>query len=256
MTRVASIEPIPDPALIEKTIARIPEIYSRFPLSDKPGWAAKGDAAIGQIRHAEIRRAIQMIESVNPEVAPWPTRSYEREREIWLRNSFGGPAIWKEKTLIDTKASRVKGKLGKWYLRNNGMGGLLDPPGRATHFWSIEYRGKYLGAGCAALEGMAKPDDQDREWIPVEVRTLARDLLKFFPGDHLDERWIRECYNYFRNCYSPDGENRNVGDCIIPKDQFQRELMRETPSWQVRHLAYLHIRKFDPQHQLREDLLS
>lgn len=239
-----------DAALIERAIARTQDIYAGFPMPVEPGWS-KGEPQLGQIRYQEMRRAIQMIEGVNPAVAAWPTRSYERERAVWLKNNFSGPAIWREKTLIDTKGSRVKGILGKWYLRNSGMGGLLDPPGRATHFWSIEYRGKFIGHGCCALEGMLK--QEDRNWVPMEVRLMCKDLLRRFPGDAQDESWIRECYNYFRGCYSPDGENRNVSDCVIPKTPIEQITARS--DWGHRHLAYLHIRQYDPTHQLREDLI-
>jgi hypothetical protein len=126
-----------------------------------------------------------------------------------------------------------------YYLNNKGMGGFLNPPEQAEHNFSIiEKRGGHE-VGSYSLTGAIK-----ESWIPQEVKSIAKQYLNKYPGI-ITEDWIKEVYKYFRYCYSKDGINRSVSDCIIDKENKEPK----------KHLGYLFIKEFDNNHNVRTDLL-
>ena len=54
-------------------------------------------------------------------------------------------------------------------------------------------------------------------------------------------------YNYFRNCWSPDGVNRNVDKCKVYTPTYDSDLTLS--------LAYLFIRRFFPDYEPNEYLI-
>lgn len=127
-----------------------------------------------------------------------------------------------------------------YYLVNDGAGGFLNPPGQAEHNYSVqEYRGGHA-VGFMSLSYAAESD-----YLPSKVKLVARRKLESAQGNPTDEAWIQSVYNYFRNCYSPDGINHNAGDCLIGKDYPAEN-----------HLAYLFIKQYDPEHTPRLDLIE
>lgn len=134
----------------------------------------------------------------------------------------------------------VKDQGSNFYLRtDDGMGGFLNPPTHPQHTTSIiEKRGGHE-VGYYSLTGA-----RDEKYLPGRVRGTANGILKRWVREkgqeQPDEVWLASVYNYFRNCYSPDGENRNVSDCLINN---ANSLPPE------RHLAYLFVKEFYPAHK-------
>lgn len=118
---------------------------------------------------------------------------------------------------------------------NSGMGGFLNPPGDAEHNWRVETFGRD-GEGGESLRFALKSD-----YTPDAIKQQIVTLLAANPPQ-LTEEWVRQCYTYFRNCYSPDGIELRVDKCL-----------REGPP--EYHKAYLHIKQFFPDYQPRLDLL-
>lgn len=128
-------------------------------------------------------------------------------------------------------------------VRGSGMGGFLCPPGHPNLFFTV------VGAATARkLAGdphtMMSVDSaaKDDSGVPDEIRRQARELLETTPLVR-SERWERNVYGYFRNSYSPDGENRNV----------QHTLRQGPPE---HHLGFLCVREYFPDAEPRLDLIA
>jgi hypothetical protein len=154
---------------------------------------------------------------------------------------------------------------GRWVLlagRNEGMGGFLNPPGDAEHTYSVaEYRGS---RSTEAESMMSLRGALAESWVPEPVKAVARRKLAECKGE-ATEGWLRDVYRHFRNCYSPDGENRNASDCLIVKaspdgngfvlGSFGKDgWMAELPPAD-HHLAVMYVRQFFPDHEPRTDLI-
>lgn len=127
-------------------------------------------------------------------------------------------------------------------IKSGSSGGFLDPPGSPQHSYEVaEMAGNHRQIGWLSVEAAAT-----EEWVPEATRAACQRLLdtaKVVPS----EAWLAQVYSYFANCYSPDGINRNAGDCIIdPEGEIDPE----------RSLAVLHIRQWFPDHEIRADLLN
>jgi hypothetical protein len=136
-----------------------------------------------------------------------------------------------------------------------GCGCFLDPPGYPTHF----LRSVYTQYGNSPSRGATEVVDykgelyvtrHEEDWkrIPSSVEPgkawdymsakhdrLMRRIWKPLPLDHERVRlWQIHAYCYFKNCYSLDGDERNVDKMVnFGPDQF--------------HLGYLMIRKYYPE---------
>lgn len=144
---------------------------------------------------------------------------------------------------MTSKTFICKDGSSNYYLVNDGAGGFLNPPNDAEHSFSIqEFRGGDKMRICSLR--YASEDN----YLPRQVKAAAVRCIKAHKGNVNDENWIASVYNYFRNCYSPDGINRSLSDCIVAT-----ELSKYPPEW---HLAYLFIKQFDPEHTPRLDLIS
>lgn len=129
----------------------------------------------------------------------------------------------------------------KYEIVRDGIGGFLNPPNDAEHTFSLVAKDK-LGREVAsyslraALEANEVPEDMKNH-----IRALLDECKPVFT-----EEWEHSVYNYYRNCYSPDGINRNASDCIIdPTNRRPRE----------HHLAYLFIKQFFPDYQPNDYLI-
>jgi hypothetical protein len=125
-------------------------------------------------------------------------------------------------------------------------GSFLCPPGHPAHYWHVEdgsRRDPNLIAGIAyAIENEY---GDVPEPVQVEAKKLMADATPVCSED-----WVRHVYSYFRNCYSPDGVDRNASHCVIAKPGDEHQPPAE---W---HLGYLLVRSYFPDHELRVDLLS
>lgn len=133
----------------------------------------------------------------------------------------------------------------KWHLRNSGMGGFLDPPGYATHNFSIVEIVRTREAGFYSL-------NCSESWLPEPVKKVISETLKENPGE-VTEEWIRQVYAHLRHCYSKDGINRNAGDCAV-YGKFWGNADKEAEANPEYHLGYLFVKKFDTSHKPRVDL--
>ena len=144
---------------------------------------------------------------------------------------------------MTTKTFICKEGASNYYLVSDGQGGFLNPPGDSEHSFSIqEFRGSHNVGSCSLRYAI------ECDWYPLQVKHAARQCINKHKGNTQDETWIASVYNYFRKCYSPDGINRNVSDCIITT-----EFSKYPPEW---HLAYLFIKQFDSEHAPRLDLIA
>jgi hypothetical protein len=129
----------------------------------------------------------------------------------------------------------------KFVIKREGQGGFLNPPNDAEHIYCVME--KYLnGRECGSMSLRYSLTDSD---VPEEIKEKVRTLLNE-NKDTLTEEWEHSCYNYFRNCYSPDGIDRNVTNCLSDKTN-------SLPSHN--HLAYLHIKSFFPNYEPNEFLI-
>jgi hypothetical protein len=139
--------------------------------------------------------------------------------------------------------------MARWRIKQNrhGSGGFLSPPGHPALTYTVEeYAPNQYGdnvQSSGSLEWAAGAD-----YVPVAIRARARGILaRYTPPEPPSEDWLAHVYSYFRNCYSPDGVNRNAGDCLIITDG------TGDPE---RSLAVLMVRTFYPGHAPRLDLLD
>ena len=157
------------------------------------------------------------------------------------------------------------------------QGSFLDPPDSPTTKYSVVgwYSGHRTREPDASMSlDYALSDPDVPEVIKARIRKLYEDA-----DMQPTEEWLAQVYSYFKNCYSPDGEDRNVSRCLIispnlnlvtvsrgvnytqlgfgyavgtfGKDGWITE--RPDPSTS---LAVMHIRKFFPDHEVRMDLLD
>src|SRR5688500_14346991 len=107
----------------------------------------------------------------------------------------------KEKAMNTKKQLIIKEGASNYYLvSNEGMGGFLNPPSHPEHTYSIrEYRGG-RETGSYSLSSAL-----ECEYLPYEVRNVARRILNDWQAGTPDESWLASVYNYFRHCYSKDG---------------------------------------------------
>lgn len=134
-------------------------------------------------------------------------------------------------------------------LINEGTGGFLNPPGDAEHTFCLA--SSYRRAIGPNSDRMSLRCALETEWVPNNVKEDVRNLLAAHPGDVKSEKWQRDIYNYFTNCYSPDDIDRSTSKCEVINEPLLQLMM--TPE---KHLGYLFIKKFDPDHTPRLDLIN
>lgn len=189
-----------------------------------------------------------------------------------------------------------QGLKDRWWIRKGSMGSAFEPPGRAVHYFELYHRDIHCGAGSMSLDYPLK-DERTASYVPESVKTAVRQLLTDLPGDAKDEKWIRECYSHWRNCFSVNGKlgggehmfwNKNPESLfggeyawygMVPvsdgsggpetwqyikadilnrhtfethDDRFKKVMTAPPDEWRT---AVLWIRQYDPEHQVREDLI-
>lgn len=148
-------------------------------------------------------------------------------------------------------------------VRNGrGMGSFLDPPNspQAEYEvlgWYSAHRTREPDCSMSLEAALADPD------VPEGMKRRIREL--FTNADmQPTEEWLSQVYGYFKNCYSPDGEDRNVSNCLIVTPDpdggyklgtFGRDGHVDEPPPIETSLAVMHVRKWFPDHEPRPDLL-
>lgn len=151
----------------------------------------------------------------------------------------------------------------------HGIGSFLDPPNSPQAQYEVV--GWYSAhrtrePDCAMSLESALEDPDVSEGMKRRIRKLYEDA-----NMQPTEDWLKQVYSYFKNCYSPDGEDRNVSNCIIISPNVERDgqmgfgykvgtfgrdgWINERPSADT-SLAVMLIRKFFPDHKPRTDLLD
>lgn len=127
-----------------------------------------------------------------------------------------------------------------------GSGGsFLCPPGHPAHFQHIEH-GPYQDPDLIA--GLDYALQNEYGDVPDALRAKVQAL--FDDATFIEsEAWVQIVYGYFHNCYAPENGSRNVSDAIIPRGH-------QTLPPPERHLGFLMVRKYFPDHELRKDLIA
>jgi len=126
-------------------------------------------------------------------------------------------------------------------IRASGCGGFLNPPTHPEHNFSVVSTRKddfFMSLSSAAICG----------YIIMSVKEEAQAKLDAWVRPDLDsdeiQDWIHRVLGYFNDCYSPDGINRTVTDCLT----------RNGNPFEVgihRHLGVLFILQYYPEYEPR-----
>lgn len=169
-----------------------------------------------------------------------------------------------------------------YQIRSGSMGSFLVPPGHPalTHEVRVYYpRGnaRITPALRRDADGYMSIDSVlTDEYAPESVKARVRRMMDSANLVY-SELWIRSVYGYFRNSYAPadDPTNRNVSDaymyrpgctlCRNPQDDAIHTSVT-VPGWHAwsplplppatRHLGYLAVREYFPEHEPRTDLIE
>lgn len=126
------------------------------------------------------------------------------------------------------------------YIVKSGMGGFLNPPNDAEHVFSYHEGPRNNPSCCMSLRAALK-----ESWVSDSSKERIKEILDQHQPQFTAE-WEKKVYAYFHSCYSPDGDDRHVGHCIIDA----------TNSLPIeRHLAYLHILQFFPDAKPNKELV-
>jgi hypothetical protein len=128
-----------------------------------------------------------------------------------------------------------------WAIVRGKAGSFMEPPGHISHRYSVTSYGVYGGDSYGSVTNAL-----DNEWTPEPVKEFLRGLMERENKPVCDELWLRKTYLYFKHCFSPDGEDRNVSDCIIDSSGIGRA------DW---HLGYMYVKARFPEHEPRVDLI-
>jgi hypothetical protein len=136
-------------------------------------------------------------------------------------------------------------------VRNGqGMGNFMAPPGHPDHFyevrgyWPRDDRPVNIARRREAdsYGSLSSVLDDDGSGYPAGVRDQAR-RIRDRAELVCSEMWVRQVYGYFRNSYSPDGSDENVSSAVSTGPA-------------ERHLGYLCVRSYFPDHTPRLDLIA
>ena len=124
-------------------------------------------------------------------------------------------------------------------IKSGGHGGFLNPPTHPEHDYHVESTKK--DDFSISLSSAVETD-----WIIDSVREKAKEMLDAWVRPDIDsdevQDWIHQVLGYFENCYSPDGINRNAGNCKITHgNPFEIGIMR--------HLGVLFILQYYPEYE-------
>ena len=162
---------------------------------------------------------------------------------------------------------------GDYYrIIQGSSGGFLCPPGHPNH--SYELRGARRGQlmrnphTIASVEHAAS--EEGEVYLPTEIVRQARRLLSTAKME-CSELWQRNVYGYFRNSYSPDGQQGNAENLLIvgmkwyvDKGSKYNSLNKSDEVLKAddprvipeHHAAYLLIKSYFPDAQPRLDLIA
>jgi hypothetical protein len=156
----------------------------------------------------------------------------------------------------------MRRKVNEMYFKlmgghNGGSGSAFDPPGYPTLSWSLYGWGSKSMAtrwGTDGAKFIGSIKELDDGWVAEDagpvLRARVRGMFERWEAERGEpsELWVQSVYAHFRNCYSPDGADRNVSSCTIWKTG------PRPPA--ESHLGFLFVREYYPDHQPRADLIA
>ncbi len=158
-----------------------------------------------------------------------------------------------------------------------GMGGFMSPPGHPDLFYVVKgYYGGRRKAEADLYAGLSYLLDPENDDVPDSVRARAQAIMD---GAQLvcSERWVRSVYGYFRSSYAPLDGSRNVSDAVSATKvhcvcgfeswtmkglEYHLRQMGDAhhqvfpPLPPERHLGYLKVHDYFPEHTPRLDLIE
>lgn len=161
-------------------------------------------------------------------------------------------------------------------VRGSG-GSFLCPPGHPMLTWHLESGRTDDPDLIAGLDYALKNEYGD---VPAHIQAKVQALYDLATLVESEE-WVKQVYGYFRNCYSPDGVERNVSKALIvgqaeslypghPLVESGERVLSEYSSLNrgpivtaddprivpTSHLGYLYVRTHFPDHAIRLDLIE
>lgn len=125
-----------------------------------------------------------------------------------------------------------------------GFGEFLSPPGHPGYAYGvIGYSSNRSNA--REIASMSLESAINTEWVPENVKAQARTMLANATLV-ASEAWLNQVYAYFHNCYAPESGSRDVSESVS-------DPTNALPA--TRHLGYLHVREYFPDHEPRTDLI-
>lgn len=133
------------------------------------------------------------------------------------------------------------GRVKTWHISDNGQGsgGFLCPPGHWNHRYTLWHGWSYEHADF--IGGIDYRDEKLPGVIAAKIAKIKSDAVLV-----CSEAWLRHTYGYFRRSYAPESGSRRVSDAI-----FDATYMSPAE----RHLGYLTVKEFFPDHEPRVDLI-
>lgn len=146
------------------------------------------------------------------------------------------------------------GKIGStnYYMVDSGMGGFLNPPDHPEHSYSIE--GCRGGHVVEMMSLSSCLDDYYRGGVRGAVKAKLKQWEQNRPAVPPHE-WVVKVYKYFRHCYSKDGINRGVDDCVT-YGKFWDNAEQEQNENPYHHLGFMFVKSFYPVHEPDVELIK
>jgi len=136
---------------------------------------------------------------------------------------------------------------------NSGMGGFLNPPTHPEHRLSVQSKKKNsFSMSLSAAIDCRYLDDATKQ----EAKDILDNWKKLPLNDITVQDWIHHVLGYFKNCFSPDGVDRNANNCLI---WIEKDAKNYGSKWcnfernYNNHLGVMLIRKYYPEYEINEN---
>jgi hypothetical protein len=139
-----------------------------------------------------------------------------------------------------------------------GQGGFLAPPGHPDHFYVVRSYYARPGATRISISSRREADGYSSLSSVLEneygqyPESAVRSAQRIMDAAELtcSEAWVRSVYGYFRNSYSPDGEDRNVSraisasgyHCACGEQSYSKGIVQLHVNWALTHMLRLRSR--------------
>jgi hypothetical protein len=136
---------------------------------------------------------------------------------------------------------------------SGGMGGFLNPPTHPEHYRSVKsYQGNHFFMSLSFATECERLDDETRNGAAVILSNWVKPSI----NDEPVQDWIYRVLGYFHNCYSIDGKDRDVNNCLIWIEKDKKSFGDKWKNFQRnrnRHIGVMFIREFYPEYMPTDD---